>query len=65
MHDVAGRVAEDRVKLVLVDREAARAAFLEAVKLLVAEMQHTRPLHDVPADGPRLRICGVPTSPAA
>ena len=52
MHDVARAVAEDRVILVLaIDGEAARAALLQAVELLVAEVPAARPLREVPADG--------------
>ena len=59
MDDVTGAVAEDRVVLVLaLDGEAPRAALLQAVELLVAEIPAARPLHDVAADGahvPNLR----------
>ena len=52
MDDVARAVAEDRVELVLaIDGEAARAALLQAVELLVPEVPAARPLHQVAADG--------------
>ena len=52
MDDVAGTVAEDRVELVLaVHGEAARAALLQAVELLVPEVPAARTLIQVAADG--------------
>ena len=66
MDDVAGAVAEDGVILVLpVHCEARRAPFFRQGNSSLRKYQHRGRWLRLPPTVPTLRICGVPTSPAA